>query len=80
MSRLALPLFASLTLGLAPYAPEPHVVGKIRWVLGGAVGMEPMDWLDLAMHGAPWVWLVWAAVATLCARAGASDTRAARPE
>lgn len=51
------PLIASLTLGLAPFAPEPHLVGKIRWVLGGAEGMAAMDWFDLAMHGAPWVWL-----------------------
>ncbi len=56
-SRLPVALMASLTLGLAPFAPEPHVVGKLRWVAGGAVGMGPMDWFDLAMHGAPWVWL-----------------------
>jgi hypothetical protein len=53
-----LPLVAALTLGLAPFSPEPHIVGKLRWVAGGAVGMGPMDWFDLAMHGAPWVWLV----------------------
>lgn len=51
-------LVASLTLGLAPFSPEPHLFGKIKWVLGGADGMQPMDWFDLAMHGAPWVWLV----------------------
>lgn len=54
---LATPLLASLTMGLAPFVPEPHIVGKIRWVAGGAVGMGPMDWFDLVMHGAPWVWL-----------------------
>jgi hypothetical protein len=59
---LALPLLASLTLGLAPYVPEPHVVGKLRWVLGGAHGMTAVDWGDLVMHGAPWVWLAGAAV------------------
>lgn len=53
-----MPLVASLSLGLAPFAPEPHVVGKLRWVLGGARGMAPMDWFDLALHGAPWVWLM----------------------
>ena len=58
------PLIASLTLGLAPFSPEPHVIGKIRWVAGGAVGMEGMDWLDLAFHGIPWVWLI---VATILA-------------
>ncbi len=57
MERLAAPLIASLTLGLAPFVPEPHIVGKLRWVLGGAQGMGVVDWWDLVMHGAPWVWL-----------------------
>ena len=48
---------ASLTLGLAPFVPEPHIVGKIRWVAGGAVGMTGMDWFDLFFHGFPWVFL-----------------------
>lgn len=51
-------LLASLTLGLAPFLPEPHLFGKIKWVLGGAEGMQVMDWFDLAMHGAPWIWLI----------------------
>lgn len=51
------PLVASLTLGLAPFLPEPHLLGKLRWVAGGAVGMGTMDWVDLLFHGAPWVWL-----------------------
>lgn len=57
IGRLVAPLVASLTLGLAPFAPEPHLVGKLRWVAGGADGMGPADWFDLAMHGAPWLWL-----------------------
>ncbi|HCX23383.1 MAG: hypothetical protein CMB80_33050 [Flammeovirgaceae bacterium] len=48
----------SLTLGLAPFFPEPHILGKIKWVLGGAVGMQPMDWFDLVLHGSPWVYLI----------------------
>lgn len=51
-------LVASLTLGLAPFFPEPHLFGKINWVLGGAEGMQVMDWFDLAMHSAPWIWLI----------------------
>ena len=47
-----------LTLGLAPYRPEPHIFGKVRWVAGGAVGMQPMDWFDLALHGVPWLLLL----------------------
>lgn len=51
-------IFACLTLGLAPFMPEPHVLGKIRWVAGGAIGMQPIDWFDLVMHGSPWVLLI----------------------
>lgn len=51
-------ILACLTLGLAPYFPEPHLWGKLRWVLGGAKGMEPMDWFDLVFHGLPWVLLI----------------------
>jgi hypothetical protein len=48
-------IIACLTVGLAPFTPEPHVWGKLKWVLGGAIGMQPMDWLDLAMHGTPFI-------------------------
>lgn len=58
MKQLRWPLIACGTLGLAPFAPEPHVWGKLRWVAGGADGMGPVDWFDLAMHGAPWIWLL----------------------
>lgn len=59
MQRLTTPLIASLTLGLAPFFPEPHIVGKIRWIAGGGAGMGAMDWFDTAMHGLPWLWLGW---------------------
>ncbi len=50
-----------LGLGLAPWwiNGEPHIIGKVKWVLGGAVGMGPMDWFDFVLHGAPWVFLCW---------------------
>ncbi len=51
-------LLFSLTLGLAPFTPEPHIVGKIRWIAGGANGMQPQDWFDTLLHGAPWVYLL----------------------
>ena len=51
-------LLACLTLGLAPFFPEPHIIGKIRWVAGGANGMVAMDWLDLFFHGTPWLLLM----------------------
>lgn len=62
MQRYALPVGLCVTLGLAPFQPEPHILGKLRWVAGGAVGMGPMDWGDLLFHGAPWVLLFGVAV------------------
>lgn len=41
-------------MGLAPYVPEPHIVGKLRWIAGGANGMAGMDWFDFLLHGTPW--------------------------
>ena len=68
-ASLLYPLVASLSLGLAPFAPEPHIVGKVRWLMGGAVGMQAIDWGDLLLHGAPWVWLMVAVLRFGLARA-----------
>ena len=57
--QLKLVIALCLTLGLAPFFPEPHIWGKMRWVAGGAVGMQPMDYFDLVLHGSPWVVLIW---------------------
>lgn len=46
-----------LTLGLAPFSPEPHLWGKLKWVAGGAIGMEFQDWFDVAFHGFPFLLL-----------------------
>ncbi|GAA4832457.1 hypothetical protein [Algivirga pacifica] len=51
-------LMACCTLGLAPFFPEPHIWGKLRWIAGGAHGMQAMDWFDTLMHGAPWLLLI----------------------
>lgn len=51
-------LIASLSLGLAPFRPEPHLFGKLKWVAGGAQGMTLTDWGDLLLHGAPWIYLI----------------------
>jgi len=51
-------LVLCLTLGLAPFAPEPHIVGKLKWIAGGARGMSAIDWFDALLHGAPWIVLV----------------------
>lgn len=51
-------LMLSLSLGLAPFFPEPHIWGKLLWVAGGAVGMGAMDWFDFLFHGFPWFLLI----------------------
>ena len=55
---LGIAVMGSLTLGLAPFFPEPHIWGKLKWVAGGANGMEAMDWFDFFFHGAPWIFLL----------------------
>ncbi len=47
-----------LALGLAPFRPEPHLWGKIKWVAGGANGMGFSDWFDLLLHGLPFILLI----------------------
>lgn len=49
-------LIACLTLGLAPFTPEPHVWEKVKMLLDGSL-VKSIDVLDLLMHGAPWVLL-----------------------
>jgi hypothetical protein len=51
-------ILACLTLGLAPFSPEPHIWGKLKWLIGGAKGMQLMDWFDLLMHGMPFIFLI----------------------
>ena len=58
-------LAVSITLGLAPFVPEPHVWEKLKWILAGAKGMQPIDWFDFILHGAPWVLLVFSLLALL---------------
>ena len=47
-----------LTLGLAPFFPEPHLWGKLKWIAGGAFGMQPLDWFDTLFHGFPFILLI----------------------
>lgn len=54
-----------LTLGLAPFFPEPHIFGKIKWILGGAEGMNSKDWFDVLLHGFPFVLLFRLAIVKL---------------
>ena len=47
-----------LMLGLAPFFPEPHIWGKLKWIAGGANGMQLQDWFDVLLHGFPWLLLI----------------------
>ena len=51
-------LLICLTLGLAPFFPEPHILGKLKWILGGATEMKLKDWFDVVLHGFPFVLLI----------------------
>lgn len=48
----------TLTLGLAPFFPEPHIWGKLKWIAGGGLGMELADYFDTVLHGFPWFGLL----------------------
>jgi hypothetical protein len=64
-SPFAFSILLCLTLGLAPFYPEPHIWGKLKRLFGGANCMHAMDWFDLIMHGAPWVYLIYLVVKKL---------------
>jgi len=50
-------IIISLTLGLAPFMPEPHVVEKLKMLVDGSLA-KPIDIFDLLMHGVSWVLLI----------------------
>lgn len=53
---LILFVLAALTLGLAPFVPEPHVWEKLKMLAEGSLS-KPIDIFDLLLHGAPWALL-----------------------
>ena len=57
-SKIGIALVLCLTLGLAPFFPEPHLWGKLKWIFGGAQGMKQIDYFDLLFHGAPWLFVI----------------------
>jgi len=64
-SQLLNALLFCVVPGLLPFSAEPHIVGKVRWVMGGAVGMQPMDYFDLFLHGSPFVYLAYVLIKML---------------
>lgn len=59
----SLVILACLTLGLAPFAP-PHIWEKLVMLAQGRL-VRLVDWLDLALHGAPWLLLFLKALRSL---------------
>ena len=48
---------AVLTLGLAPFVPEPHVWEKLKMRASGTL-RRPVDIFDFVMHATPWILLI----------------------
>jgi hypothetical protein len=50
-------ILAALTLGLAPFFPEPHLWEKLKMLVAGTL-TRPVDIFDMLMHAAPFVLLI----------------------
>lgn len=49
-------VIAALTLGLAPFVPQPHLLEKLQMLAAGTLSL-PIDIFDLFLHGIPVVLL-----------------------
>jgi hypothetical protein len=47
-------LVVALTLGLAPFLPEPHLWEKLKMLYDWKL-TRPIDIFDLFLHGVPWL-------------------------
>ncbi len=54
---LSLLIVLCLTLGLAPFTPEPHLWEKLKMLVAGEL-VKPIDIFDLLLHATPWILLV----------------------
>jgi len=54
---LSILIVLSLTLGLAPFTPEPHLWEKLK-MLASSELTELLDIFDLLLHGTPWLLLI----------------------
>ena len=54
---LTIAIALALTLGLAPFMPEPHIVEKLRMLFSGNL-TRPVDIFDFFLHGTPWLILI----------------------
>ena len=53
---LTLFIMLALTLGLAPFMPEPHLFEKTRMLFQGQL-VKPIDIFDFLLHFSPWALL-----------------------
>lgn len=49
-------IILALTLGLAPFSPEPHLFEKTRMLMAGQL-IKPVDIFDFFLHFTPWALL-----------------------
>ncbi|WP_347313217.1 RND transporter [Defluviimonas sp. SAOS-178_SWC] len=54
---MSLVVLVALTLGLAPFVPEPHIWEKLKMLAAGTLS-RPIDIFDLLLHAAPWAVLI----------------------
>jgi hypothetical protein len=54
---LSLLIVLCLSLGLAPFTPEPHLLEKLKMLASGELN-ELIDVFDLLLHGTPWLLLI----------------------
>ena len=47
-------IIACLTLGLAPFFPEPHIWEKLKMLVAGTL-VKPVDRFGLLMHATPFI-------------------------
>ncbi len=50
-------IIAALTLGLAPFVPEPHIWEKLKMLAAGTL-VRPIDIFDLLLHAAPFLLVI----------------------
>lgn len=59
LQHLPIPLLviACLTLGLAPFSPQPHLFEKLQLLRSGLL-VRALDIFDLIFHALPWLLLI----------------------
>lgn len=54
---LGIVILACLSLGLAPFVPEPHIWEKLKMLAAGTL-RRPTDIFDFFFHALPWLVLM----------------------